>query len=150
MKVYLLKDVAKLGQRDEVVDVKPGFAHNYLIPQGIAVAATPSVMKQYEETIRQRAHKEAKKIEDAKALAAKIVKLVPEVAVKVSESGSIYGSVTTALIADAFAKLGVEVDKKNIVIISSDVDVLGEYEARVKCYKEVNADFTFKVVAEEA
>lgn len=148
MKVFLLKDVTKLGQKDEIVEVRPGYAHNYLIPQGFAVAATKSVLKQYEETLRQRAHKIAKLVEEAKELAAKIVKLEPVVKVKVSESGKIYGSVTTANLANAFAELGVEVDKKDIQFISTDVNVVGEYQATVKCYKDVNADFNFKVEAE--
>ena len=72
MKIILKKEVANLGEAGDVVEVKSGYGRNYLIPQGFACAATPSALKQLEETKRQRAHKEAKLIADAEALAAKI------------------------------------------------------------------------------
>ena len=71
MKIILTKAVATLGEVDEIVEVKNGYAINYLVPQGYAIVATPSNLKQHEETLRQRAHKEAKKVADAEALAAK-------------------------------------------------------------------------------
>ena len=141
MEIILKKEVANLGHADEIVKVKSGYALNYLIPQGYAILATESAKKQHAETVRQRAHKEAKLIADAEALAAKV-------AVKVSENGKIYGSVTTAQLADALVADGVEVDKKDIVILSKDVKVLGTYEAEVKCYKNVKGTFSFEVVAE--
>ena len=137
MEIILKKEVANLGHADEIVKVKSGYALNYLIPQGYAILATESAKKQHAETVRQRAHKEAKLIADAEALAA-----------KVSENGKIYGSVTTAQLADALVAAGVEVDKKDIVILSKDVKVLGTYEAEVKCYKNVKGTFSFEVVAE--
>ena len=87
MKIILKKEVANLGEAGDVVEVKGGYAQNYLIPQGFATVATPSALKQLEETKRQRAHKEAKLVADAEALAAKIEAAPVKVAVKVSESG---------------------------------------------------------------
>ena len=147
MKVILKKEVAHLGEADEVVEVRPGYALNYLIPQGFAAMATKSALKQHEETLRQRAHKEAKLVEEAEALAAKIAETPVTVAVKVSETGKIYGSVTTAQIEEALKALGIEVDKKNITI-PEDIKALGEYEGTVKVYKAVKAAVKFVVEAE--
>ena len=147
MEIILKKDVANLGHADDVVKVKAGYALNYLIPQGFATLATASALKQHAETIRQRAHKEAKKMADAEALAAQISGVLVKVAVKVSETGKIYGSVTTAQLAEALVAAGIEVDKKDITILS-DVKELGVYEAEVKCYKAVKGTLKFEVVAE--
>ena len=146
MKIILKKEVANLGEAGDVVEVKSGYGRNYLIPQGFAAAATPSALKQLEETKRQRAHKEAKLIADAEALAAKIAATPVTVAVKVSESGKIYGSVTTAQIEEALKAVGVEVDKKNITL--GEIKTVGEYEGTVKCYKAVKATVKVTVVAE--
>ncbi len=147
MDIILKKDVANLGHADDVVKVKTGYAMNYLIPQGFAIAATPSALKQHEETLRQRAHKEAKKVAEAEAAAAKINEITVKVSAKVSENGKIYGSVTTAQLAEALVAAGVEVDKKDITILS-EVKELGNYEAEVKCYKAIKGTFKFEVVAE--
>ena len=148
MEIILKKDVAKLGHADDIVNVKTGYAVNYLIPQGFATLATESAKKVLAENIRQRAHKEAKLIADAEALAAKLAAASIKVAVKVSENGKIYGSVTTAQIADALVAAGIEVDKKDITIVSEDVKEVGTYEASVKCYKAVKGTVKFEVVAE--
>ena len=147
MKIILKKEVANLGEAGDVVEVKGGYGLNYLIPQGFAIVATPSAIKQLEETKRQRAHKEAKLVADAEALAAKIEATTAKVTVKVSEAGKIYGSVTTAQIEDAFKALGIEIDKKNITI-PEDIKALGEYEGPVKIYKAVKAAVKFVVEAE--
>ena len=146
MKIILKKAVANLGEVDEIVEVKNGYAINFLVPQGYAVVATPSNLKQHEETLRQRAHKEAKKVADAEALAAQIAAKTVKVAVKVSEAGKIYGSVTAAQIAEALVAEGVEVDKKDITV--PEVKELGAYEAVVKVYKAVKATLAFEVAAE--
>jgi large subunit ribosomal protein L9 len=148
MKILLKKDVMNLGNEGDIVEVRTGYAINYLIPQGFATAATKGVVKMHEETVRQRAHKEAKLVEDAKALADKISSMLVKVSAKVSESGKIYGSVTTAQLAEALAKAGVEVDKKDITIVSEEVKEPGTYDAEVKCYKDVKGAFKFEVVAE--
>ena len=147
MKIILKKEVANLGEAGDVVEVKGGYGLNYLIPQGFATVATPSALKQLEETKRQRAHKEAKLVADAEALAAKIEAATAKVVVKVSETGKIYGSVTTAQIEEALKALGIEVDKKNITI-PEDIKTLGEYEGTVKVYKAVKAAVKFVVEAE--
>ena len=147
MEIILKKDVANLGHADDIVNVKTGYAVNYLIPQGFATLATESAKKEHAENLRQRAHKEAKFRADAEALAAKLAEVLVKVTAKVSESGKIYGSVTTAQIADALVALGLNVDKKDITI-NGAVKELGVYEATVKCYKDIKGTAKFEVVAE--
>ena len=148
MKIILKKEVANLGEAGEVVEVKTGYALNYLVPQGYAVIGTPSAIKQHEETIRQRAHKEAKNVAEAQAYAAKIASSLVKVNVKVNESGKIYGSVTPAQITEALVAAGFEVEKKNVSIVSENIETVGTYDAKVKCYKGVFADLKFEVIAE--
>ena len=148
MEILLKKDIANLGEAGEIVKVKNGYAMNYLIPNGMASVATPSVIKQHEETVRQRAHKEAKLQADAEALAAQIAAATVKVTAKVSESGRIYGSVGAAQVAEALAAAGIEVDKKNVTILADEVKEPGTYEAEVKVYKAVKAGFKFEVEAE--
>ena len=146
MEIILKKDVANVGHADDVVKVKAGYALNYLIPQGFAILATESAKKQHAETLRQRAHKEAKFVADAEALAAKISEVLVKVSAKVSENGKIYGSVTTAQVAEALAAAGLEIDKKDIALDA--VKELGTYEASVKCYKGIKGSVKVEVVAE--
>ena len=147
MEIILKKDVANLGHADDIVKVKTGYAVNYLIPQGYATLATVSAKKVHAENLRQRAHKEAKFRADAEALAAKLAEVVVKVSAKVSETGKIYGSVTTAQIADALVALGINVDKKDITL-GEAVKELGVYEASVKCYKDIKGAVKFEVVGE--
>ena len=147
MEIILKKDVANLGHADDIVNVKTGYAVNDLIPQGYAIMATPSAKKMHEETLRQRAHKIAKLVADAEALAAKLAETTVKVAAKVSETGKIYGSVTTAQLAEALVAAGLEVDKKDITI-AEPAKELGVFEATVKCYKDVKGTFKYEVVAE--
>ena len=146
MKIILKKEVANLGEAGDVVEVKTGYALNYLVPQGFASVATPSALKQHEETLRQRAHKEAKLVADAEALAAKISAVAIDLTAKVGESGKLYGAVTAAQVAEALAQKGIDVEKKNITV--PEIKELGEYEAKVKCYKGVFATVKVTVAAE--
>lgn len=141
MKIILKKEVANLGEAGELVNVKTGYALNYLIPQGFAIAGTPSAIKQHEETLRQRAHKEAKLVADAQAAAAKLEATPVSLTAKVSESGKFYGAITSAMVAEALG-----IDKKDITL--PEIKEVGEYEAKVKCYKGVFATVKVTVAAE--
>ena len=145
MEVILIKDVEKLGYANDIVDVKPGYANNYLLPQGYAKVATESAKKVLAENLRQRAHKEAKILADAQALAEKIENLAFTLTAKAEEE-KIFGSITSADLAAALAEKGIEVDRKTITLDA--VKTLGEYEATVKLHKEVKATVHFSVVAE--
>ena len=125
MKIILKKDVVNLGEAGEIVEVKTGYALNYLVPQGYATVGTPSAIKQHEETLRQRAHKEAKLVADAQAVAAKIEAVQLSLSAKVGESGKLYGAITSAQVAEALAAAGVEVDKRNITL--PEIKEVGEF-----------------------
>ena len=146
MKIILKKEVANLGEAGEVVEVKTGYALNYLVPQGFATVGTPSALKQHEETLRQRAHKEAKLVADAQALAARIEAVALNLTAKVGENGKLYGAVTSAQVAEALAAAGIEIERKNISL--PDIKELGEFEGKVKCYKGVFATVKIVVAAE--
>ena len=147
MEVILKKDMQPLGFKDEIVSVKNGYGRNYLIPQGIAILATESAKKLHEETIKQRAKKDAKLKADAEAVAAKIAELTLKVSAKVGESKKIFGSVNNIQVAEALGASGVEVDRKAIKILGGNPSELGTYEAEIKLHKEVSAAFNFEIVA---
>ena len=146
MEVILIKDVEKLGYANDIVNVKPGYANNYLIPQGYAKAATASARKVLAENLKQRAHKDAKILADAQALAEKLANLPLTITIK-AEEGKIFGSVTSADIAEALAAKDITVDRKAISVDS--IKTVGEYEATVKLHREVKATVKLSVVAEE-
>ena len=143
MKIILKEDIANLGYKDDVVEVKSGYGRNYLIPQGKAVIASPGALKQLAEVLKQRAHKIAKIKADAEAKAAALT-----ITAKTSANGSIYGSVGSAQVAEELAKLGHEVDRK-IIVVKDAVKEVGSYKALVKLHKEVSVEIPFEVVAEE-
>ncbi len=147
MEIILKEDIIGLGFKNDTVNVKNGYANNYLVPTGKAEYATESAKKQLAEDLRQKAHKLAKIKEEAEALAAKI-NAVPALTIpmKVSSTGTIYGSVTNVQIAEGLAAQGIEVDRKKIIV--SDVKAVGNYTASVKLHKEVTATVEFNVISE--
>lgn len=147
MEIILLEDVNNLGYKNDIVNVKNGYGLNYLIPQGKAVLATPSAKKVLAENLKQQAKKLEKIKADAQAKADKLNGVSLSFAVKTSENGSIYGSVTNAQVAEELSKKGVEIDHK-IVTIKTPVKALGEYTAVVRLHKEVSVEVPFSVVSE--
>ena len=143
MEVILKKDMENLGYANDIVNVKPGYANNYLIPQGLATAATASAKKVLAENLRQRAHKDAKILADAQALAQTIGNLSLSLSVK----GKLFGTVTAADLAEALAAKGIELDRK--VISVETIKTVGEYEASARLHKEVKAVIKFSVSAAE-
>ncbi|MBR1631976.1 MAG: 50S ribosomal protein L9 [Paludibacteraceae bacterium] len=148
MEIILKQDVANLGYKDDIVKVKDGYGRNYLLPQHLAVIATPSAKKQLEEELRQRAHKLAKIKADAEAQAATLKDVTLSIAVKVGEKNQVYGSVGAAQIAEALAAKGFEIDRKIISVPS--VKTLGQHVATVRFHKEVSVEVPFEVIAEQA
>jgi large subunit ribosomal protein L9 len=148
MEVILKSNIEKLGAKDEVVNVKPGYARNYLIPRGYAVAATESARKMLAENLKQRAHKETKILADAHTLAEKLSALTLKIATKASDTGKIFGSINTIQLSEAFAKEGHNIDRKSISLVEEHIKMLGAYEAKVKLHKEVTASVNFEVVNE--
>ncbi len=148
MEIILKQDIDKLGYKDDIINVKDGFARNFLIPQKMAIIATPSAKKVRAENIRQRAHKEAKIRQDAEALATRMDKLKITIGVKASSVGKIFGSVTPLLIAEAINKSGYEVERKQIVVADDHIKEVGNYAVKIKLHKDVYAEVDMEVVAE--
>lgn len=144
MEVILIKDMENLGYANDIVNVKPGYANNYLIPQGFAKAATASAKKILAENLKQRAHKDAKILADAQALAETIQNLPLALTAK-AEEGKLFGTITAADLAEALAEKGITVDRKAIAVEA--VKTVGEYTATVKLHREVKAEIKFSVVA---
>ena len=147
MKLILKEDIANLGYKDDVVEVKSGYGRNYLIPQQKAVIATPSALKMLAENQKQRAHKLAKIKADAEAAAAALEGVSLTIAAKVSANGTIFGSVNTIQIADALEKAGHTVDRK-LIYLKDAVKEVGSYKATIKFHKEVSVEIPFEVVSE--
>ena len=146
MEIILKEDVIGLGYKNDIVNVKPGYGRNYLIPQGKGVIASESAKKVLAEELKQKAVKLAKIKADAEALAEKLNAVSLTISAKVSNTGVIYGSVNSLQIADELQKLGFNIDRKTIVV--KDVKAVGEYVATVKLHKEVAAQVPFTVVAD--
>jgi len=146
MEVILRKDVDNLGFKDDVVAVKNGYGRNYLIPQGFAELATPSARKVLSETLKQRAYKEQKHIDEAKKQAEKLNNLEIKMTAKAGAGDKLFGSITNGDLADALAKEGVEIDKKYINIAGGNIKRLGQYDATLRFHREVVSNFSFDVV----
>ena len=149
MEIILLKDVENLGFKDDIVEVKNGYARNYLIPQGYAIMATPSAKKQLEEKLRQQAHKEKHLIEEAKKLAEKLQALSVRIFAKAGKAGKLFGSVNNADIAEFLKEAGFDIDRKYIIVPGGNVKRLGKYVAKVRLHREVVVDLPFEVVKAE-
>ena len=147
MKIILKEDIANLGYKDDVVEVKSGYGRNYLIPMCKAVIATESALKVLAENQKQRAHKLAKIKADAEALAESLKDVALTIGAKTSSTGTIFGSVNNIQIAEALEKLGFNVDRK-LNVLKEAVKEVGSYKALLKLHKEVSVEIPFEVVSE--
>ena len=147
MKIILKEDVANLGYKDDVVEVKSGYGRNYLIPTGKAVIASESALKVLAENLKQRAHKIAKINADAEAAAAALEGVSLTIAAKVSANGTIFGSVGNIQVAEALEQAGHNVDRK-LIVVKDTIKEVGNYTATIKLHKEVSVEIPFEVVAE--
>lgn len=148
MEIILKQDIQNLGHTDDIVEVKSGYARNYLIPKGYAVIANESAKKMHAENKRQRAHKEAKLIEEAKKLAEQIQGKEIKIGAKTSSTGKIFGSVNTIQIAEALQKKGFEIDRKKIAIPGEAIKEVGTYKAKIGLHREVSVEIEFEVFSE--
>ncbi len=141
MKVILIADVYKHGVAGEVVEVADGFARNYLIPKGLAVKATPGALKQAEKLRKEAAARRARINNELAALAEQLDGLVLTFAAKAGPRGKLYGSVTTADIADAIKeKLGIEIDRRRIA--QKPLRELGEHQVVIRLGAELSPQVT--------
>ena len=148
MQVILIQDVNNLGGKNELVTVKNGYARNYLIPQGLAVEASPSNLKMREEKLKVAAKKEAALLAAINEVIAKLKEAPVNVGAKVGTSGKIFGSVTSVQISKAIREQkGYEIDRRRIHIVD-EVKELGTYKATVDFGNGNVAELEFEVVGE--
>ena len=148
MEIILKQDVTNLGQKDDIVKVKDGYARNFLVPQGIAITATESAKKVLAENTKQRAHKEAKIKAEAQTQAEKMKSLKLKIGAKTRTTGKIFGSVNTIQIAEALKERGFDVERKNIIFDEEHIKEVGSYKAKVKLHREVVVEIEFEIIAE--
>lgn len=148
MELILKQDVENLGFKDDIVTVKNGYGRNFLIPQKQAIMATASAKKVLAETLKQRAFKDKKIVDEANKVADAIKALEIKITSKVGSGDKLFGSVTNMDLADALQTEGHTVDKKYITILGGTVKRLGKYEAMIRLHRDVTVDINFEVIAE--
>jgi large subunit ribosomal protein L9 len=146
MELILKNDVQNLGFKDDVVNVKAGYGRNFLIPQGHAQMATPSAKKILAENLKQKAHKEAKVVDDAKKLAETLKAIDIKITAKAGGE-KLFGSITNIDIAEALEKGGQSIDRK--FITSGIVKRTGKYTANVRLHRDVIVELPYEIVAEQ-
>ncbi len=148
MEIILKEDIIGLGFKNDIVNVKPGYGRNYLIPQGKGVIASPSARKILAENLKQQAHKLAAIKAEAEKRAEALKDVAITISVKVSATGVTYGSVNAAHVAEELKKLGHDVDRK--IITMRDIKTVGDFIATVHFHKEVLVEIPVKVIDENA
>lgn len=149
MDIILKQDVENLGFEFEIVSVKPGYARNFLIPQGKAVLATAKQREELTKTLETRKVEEEKLISAAKEKSSKLEGLNVKIEAKVGSGDKLFGSVNNADLAEALNKAGVEIERKNIKIPGNTIKRLGKNTAKIRFHREVEIDFDFEVVADQ-
>lgn len=146
MEIILVQDVENLGKKGEIKTVKDGYGRNYLIPRGFAERATPGKLKVVRERQTAERVRHEKQVAQAQARAESLKDLRVEIEVNAGESGRLFGSVTSQDVADALAKRGVTVDKKDVRIEGGAMKALGDHEATVHLYEGVNVPILVRVI----
>ena len=148
MEIILKEDIIGLGYKNDIVNVKPGYGRNYLIPTGKGVIASASAKKVLAENLKQQAHKLAAILAAAQKEAEALNGVSLSIESKVSATGALYGSVNAGIVAAELAKKGIEIDRKRIVM--KDIKTVGDFTAIVVFHKEVKVELPISVVAENA
>jgi large subunit ribosomal protein L9 len=148
MEIILKKDVENLGLEFDTVKVKPGYARNFLIPQGYALLATPKNKAALEATLEVRKEEEAKLIAAATAIIEKLKATTISISAKAGAGDKIFGSINNATLAEELAKAGVEVDKKYIKIPGNTIKRTGKFSAKVRPHRNVEFEYEFEVVSD--
>lgn len=149
MQVILKQDTPNLGFSNDIIEVKSGYARNYLIPKGIAIVATSSAIKSRDEVLRQKAFKNEKLKKEAEALAQALENITVKIGAKAATTGKIFGSVNALQIADAIkTQFNVELDRKKIFVDGDSIKEVGSYTAKVMLHKEIQVEVNFEVFAE--
>ncbi len=148
VQVILSEDVHALGDAGQIVTVKPGFARNFLVPQGKAVLATAERVHEVEHQQRVIAEKRAKELTDLEAVKARLDATSLEIAAQAGEEGKLFGSVTAQNLADLLAEKGLDVDRRKIVLPEA-IKTLGEHTVAIRLRGDVVAEFKVTVTAAE-
>jgi len=146
MELILKNDVPNLGFKDDLVSVKNGYGRNYLIPQGLAILATPSSKKVLAENIKQREFKEKKAVDEANKLVKKLSKLDLKIGAKSGTGGKLFGSISSSDLNSELSNLGYDFDKKIIKITGGSVKRLGTYVATLRLHRNVIHELSFEVI----
>ena len=147
MKIILRADVENLGNLGDVVNVKPGYGRNYLLPQGLAMVASPGNLKAFElERKKLQARMDALRA-DAHSMQERLEALEVVIPMHVGENDKLYGSVTSTIIGDALTNLGVDVDRRRI-LMDAPIRSLGEHPVRIRLHASVIAVVTVKVISD--
>ncbi len=147
VKLILVESIHRLGEAGDLVSVRPGFARNFLLPQGKAMLATESRVAEFEHKRRIAEEKAARELKDLQAVKARLEALRIEVGARAGESGKLFGSVTTAQIAEKIAAAGLDIDRRRIDL-RDPIKEVGEHKVSVKLLRELIAQVTVNVVAE--
>jgi large subunit ribosomal protein L9 len=147
MKIILRKDVEKLGKAGEIIELKRGYARNYLIPQGFAIEASAANMKIYEQEKAAVQRRFQQEVSTAEELAAQLNAVSVTAAIQVGEEDRVFGAITNQNIADLLAEKGYEIDRKKI-ILEEPIKALGVFEVPIKIHSEVEAKIKVWVVRE--
>ena len=147
MKVILRQDHEKLGEAGSVINVNPGFARNYLIPQGVAMVATDANLKRFESEKQQLSWKKEKEKRDAQELAKVLENISCTITVQVGEEDKLFGSVTSQHIAEALEEQDHKIDKRKI-LLEEPIKSLGIYSVPIKLHTDVEAKIKVWVVKE--
>lgn len=148
MEIILKKDVENLGLEFDTVNVKPGYARNFLIPQGYALLATPKNKSALEATLEERKEEEAKLIAAANAIVEQLKKTTITIATKVGSGDKLFGSINNANLSEELAKAGVIVDRKYIKIPGNSIKRTGKVEALIRLHRNVEYNFEFDIVSD--
>jgi len=148
MQIILKKDVENLGLEFDIIDVKPGYARNFLIPQGFALLATPKNKADLEAILEARKEEEAKLVSAANAKVEQLKKVNLSISAKVGAGGKLFGSINNGDLSDALKKQGVDIDKKFIKIPGNTIKRAGKFTAKVRLHRSVEVDYEFDVVSD--
>ena len=147
MRIILTEKVEHLGDAGEIVDVKPGYARNFLLPRSLALVANKGNMSVYEEVGRQREARQGKERREAEVLAKQLEKASCTVPVAVGEEDRIFGSVTVQNIADLLKEQGFDIDRR-MIVLEEPIRALGVYDVPVRLHRDVEASVKVWVVKE--
>jgi len=150
MQIILLETISKLGRLGDVVNVKSGFARNYLIPQGKAQRATETAIAEFEKRRAELEQKQADTQAAAQAVAGRLEGLMLQIAQKTSSDGKLFGSVNNSSIAEALKEQGFDIEKSMVRMPDGQLKQIGDYPIKIVLYGDISAQITVSVLGEAA